>query len=60
MFHVLGEKWGWQESTAKAWLARFHGSPAYEQERARAGSSAGDDDDGDDDDDDPPEDQDIN
>ena len=35
MFHVLGEKWGWQEKTAKAWLAEFQGSPAYEAERRR-------------------------
>ena len=30
MFHVLGEKWGWQEKAAKKWLARFRGTPAYE------------------------------
>ena len=35
MFHVLGEKWGWQEKTAKAWLAEFQGTPAYEAERRR-------------------------
>ncbi len=36
MFHVLGEKWGWQEKTARAWLAAFEGTPAYEIERRRA------------------------
>ncbi|MBA3464985.1 MAG: HEAT repeat domain-containing protein [Deltaproteobacteria bacterium] len=35
MFHVLGEKWGWQEKTAKSWLGQFQGSPAYEAERRR-------------------------
>ncbi len=35
MFHVLGEKWGWQEKTAKAWLAEFHTTPAFEAERRR-------------------------
>lgn len=48
MFHVLGEKWGWQEKTARAWLAVFEGTPAYEFERklARHGTddvTAGDD-----------------
>jgi hypothetical protein len=38
MFHVLGERWGWQEKTAKEWLARFQGTPAYEAERKRVGS----------------------
>ena len=36
MFHVLGERWGWQEKTAKAWLARFAGTDAYEVERRRS------------------------
>lgn len=35
MFHVLGEKWGWQETTAKEWLANFQGTPSYERERRR-------------------------
>ena len=35
MFHVLGEKWGWQETTAKTWLAEFQGTAAYEAERRR-------------------------
>jgi hypothetical protein len=38
MFHVLGEKWGWQEDAARRWLARFRGTPAYEAEHARAGA----------------------
>jgi hypothetical protein len=29
MFHVLGERWGWQAGSAKRWLARFEGTPAY-------------------------------
>lgn len=33
MFHVLGEKWGWQETTAKEWLANFQGTPCYDRER---------------------------
>lgn len=36
MFHVLGEKWGWQENAAKAWLSHFRGTQAYEAERRRA------------------------
>ncbi len=35
MFHVLAEKWGWQEKTAKSWLAGFQGTAAYEAERRR-------------------------
>ncbi|CAN5909330.1 hypothetical protein BH11MYX3_BH11MYX3_14110 [soil metagenome] len=35
MFHVLGEKWGWQETTAKAWLAELHDTPAFEAELRR-------------------------
>jgi hypothetical protein len=27
MSHVLGEHWGWQEKTAKEWLAQFQGPP---------------------------------
>jgi hypothetical protein len=38
MFHVLGERWGWQEKTAKEWLANYHGTAAYDAERRRAGS----------------------
>jgi len=39
MFHVQGEKWGWQAKTAKAWLAKFHGTPEYESERKRIASA---------------------
>ena len=35
MFHVLGEKWGWQETKAKAWLERFKGTPAYDAARRK-------------------------
>jgi hypothetical protein len=35
MFHVLGERWGWQEDTAKAWLTNFQGTALYELERRR-------------------------
>jgi len=35
MFHVQGEKWGWQAKTAKQWLAKFQGTPEYELERKR-------------------------
>lgn len=38
MFHVLGEKWGWQEDAARRWLSRFRGTPAYQAEHARAGA----------------------
>ncbi len=38
MFHVLGERWGWQEKTAKEWLAHYQGTATYELERRRAGS----------------------
>jgi hypothetical protein len=38
MFHVLGEQWGWQERTARAWLAGFRGTAAYDEARARAGA----------------------
>jgi hypothetical protein len=38
MFHVLGEKWGWQEDAARRWLSRFRGTPAYRDEHARAGA----------------------
>jgi hypothetical protein len=58
MFHVLGEKWGWQETTAKQWLAQFQGGAAYEYERARAGAAPRDDEAGDDEPE--HEDQDIN
>ena len=54
MFHVLGERWGWQEKAAKQWLAQFQGSPAYEAERKRAGSPAVEPDD------ELPEDEDMN
>jgi hypothetical protein len=33
MIHVLGERWGWQETTARAWLASYAGTPAYEAAR---------------------------
>ena len=49
MLHVLGERRGWQESAAEAWLARFAGTPEYEAERARLArpveAGGGDDDD---------------
>jgi hypothetical protein len=35
MFHVLGERWGWQEEAAKEWLKNFQGTPEYELERRR-------------------------
>ncbi len=38
MFHVLGEKWGWQEDAARRWLSRFRGTPTYQVEHARAGA----------------------
>ncbi|MBA3453625.1 MAG: HEAT repeat domain-containing protein [Deltaproteobacteria bacterium] len=65
MFHVLAEQWGWQEKTAKQWLSRLQGSPAFEIERKRAGAphllaSDDDDDDGLDDDDDDDDDDDVN
>ena len=37
MFHVLGERWGWQESTARDWLTQFQGTAAYEEERTKVG-----------------------
>ena len=45
MFHVLGERWGWQEKTAQRWLEAFQGTPAYDAERKRAprGNDRGDD-----------------
>ncbi len=46
MFHVLGEKWGWQEKTAKQWLTELQGSAAYEVERKRAEISEQDEDEG--------------
>jgi len=56
MFHVLAEKWGWQEKTAKQWLSKLQGSPAYEAERRRAGApqilASDEEDDADDDGDD--------
>lgn len=42
MFHVLGEKWGWQEKTARQWLAEFQGSASYEAERKRSAAGDGD------------------
>ena len=61
MFHVLGERWGWQEKTAKDWLAHYQGTPAYELERRRAGSPDLDDDEDDVDDGvEEPSDEDIN
>ena len=38
MFHVLGERWGWQEKAARQWLSRFQGTPTYEAERVRGGA----------------------
>jgi hypothetical protein len=38
MFVVLGQRWGWQEKTAKEWLEQFAGTPAYEEARKHAGS----------------------
>ena len=35
MFHVVGERWGWQEHVAKEWLTNFQGTPEYEVERRR-------------------------
>jgi hypothetical protein len=29
MFHVAGERWGWQELAAKRWLARFSSHDSY-------------------------------
>jgi hypothetical protein len=56
MFHVLGERWGWQEKTAKEWLAHYQGTAAYEAERRRVGSP--DPDEGDDEE--APADEDVN
>lgn len=64
MFHVLGERWGWQEKAAKEWLAQFQGTAAYEAERKRAGAPEIDDegkpDDEDIADDEEPADEDVN
>ena len=60
MFHVLGERWGWQEKAAKEWLGQFQGTPEYELERRRVGVLDIEDDDGDGDGDDEPSDEDIN
>ena len=62
MFHVLGERWGWQEKAAKEWLGQFQGTPEYELERRRVGVLDIEDDDGDgeDEDEDVPSDEDIN
>jgi hypothetical protein len=40
MFHVLGERWGWQEKAARQWLAHYQGTAAYDEARAKAGSAA--------------------
>jgi len=40
MLHVLGERWGWQEAVARAWLEPYAGMPIYETERLRAAGSA--------------------
>ena len=70
MFHVLSEKWGWQEDAARQFLAAHQGTPAYEAARAMAdprglaptgplnGKDRADDDDDDDDDDDEDDDDD--
>lgn len=60
MFHVLGERWGWQEKTAKEWLAHYQGTPTYELERRRAGSPDLDDDVDEEDGVEEPSDEDIN
>jgi hypothetical protein len=60
MFHVLGERWGWQEKTAKEWLAHYQGTPAYELERRRAGSPDLDDEEDEEDGVEEPSDEDIN
>lgn len=44
MFHVLAERWGWQENTARAWLRQFEGSDAYEVARRRVDASGASDD----------------
>jgi hypothetical protein len=63
MFFVLGQRWGWQEATARAWLATYAGTDAYEEARSHVGVAAAladdeddDEDDGDDDGDDEEED----
>jgi hypothetical protein len=40
MFHVVGERWGWQEKAARQWLALYQGTAAYDEARAKAGSAA--------------------
>jgi len=37
MFFVLGQRWGWQEKTAREWLKSFQGTDAYEQARLHVG-----------------------
>ena len=51
MFFVVGQRWGWQEKTAKEWLRQFAGTPAYEEARKHVGAPPlPDADDGDEDD----------
>jgi hypothetical protein len=52
MLHVLGERWGWQEAVARAWLAGYAGTAAYQAACRRAPAPGGDDGDGDGDGDD--------
>ncbi|MCX5745286.1 MAG: hypothetical protein NT062_22650 [Proteobacteria bacterium] len=33
VFDVLAEKWGWQEATAREWLAQYRGTAAFEAAR---------------------------
>jgi hypothetical protein len=40
MFHVLAERWSWQEDTARDWLRRLEGTSAFEAARQRAGVAA--------------------
>jgi hypothetical protein len=58
MFHVVAEKWGWQEKTAKEWLRQFAGTPAYEEARKHAGAPVIAEDEEDDDEDEDEEDED--
>jgi hypothetical protein len=46
MIHVLGEAWGWQETAARQWLARYtdDGAVARDDDAADDGDEDGDDD----------------
>jgi hypothetical protein len=37
VFHVLSERWSWQEGAARDWLRGFEGSAAFEAARRHAG-----------------------